>query len=160
VAQPWRKIVYAHNNWPGTMWVPHLSKRIHSISAKTKSNIPWIVKKVLLMTKVKMFSLPTISRMSDLSIFLSLDMPKQELSFPSIREHTLQAVNDRLIPHHKGRNFSLFRPFTVLIWRSGVLPLLSFPLIIVGIFLNVVVPFVSTSIAPWTLIFEFMFFLV
>jgi hypothetical protein len=56
MAQPWRKIVYAHNNWPGTVWVPHLSKRIHSISAKIKSNIPWIVRKVL-MAKVKMYSL-------------------------------------------------------------------------------------------------------
>jgi hypothetical protein len=77
------------------MWVPHLSKRIHSISAKTKSNIHWIVRKVLLIAKVKMFSLPTISRMSDLSIPLLLDMPKQELSFPRIREYTLQIVNDK-----------------------------------------------------------------
>jgi hypothetical protein len=76
LAQPWRKIVYAYNNWPGTVWVPHLFERIHSISAKTKSNIPWIVREVLLMAKVKMFPLPTISRMSDLSIPLSLDMPK------------------------------------------------------------------------------------
>jgi hypothetical protein len=95
MAQPWRKIVYAHNNWPGTVWIPHLSERIHSISAKTKSNIPWIVREVLLMAKVEMFPLPTISRMSDLSIHLSLDMPKQELSFHSIGEHTLQAANDR-----------------------------------------------------------------
>jgi hypothetical protein len=140
------------------MWVPHLSKRIHSIGAKTKYNISWIVRKVFLMAKVKMFPLPTISRMSDLSIPLLLDMPKQQLSFPSIREHTLQTVNDRQVPHHKCMNFSLFRPLTVLIWRSGVLPLPSFPLIIVGIFLNVVIPFVLTSIAPWTLIFEFMLF--
>jgi hypothetical protein len=107
-----------------------------------------------------MFSLPTISRMLDLCIPLSFDMPKQELSFPSIREHTLQVVNGRQVLHHKGRNFSFFGPLTVLIWRSGVLPLLPFPLIIVGIFLNVVVPFISTSITPWTLIFEFVFFLV
>jgi hypothetical protein len=76
------------------MWVPHFSERIHSISAKTKSNIPWIVRKVL-MAKVKMFPLPTISRMSDLSIPLPLDMPKQELSFPSVKEHMPQMVNDR-----------------------------------------------------------------
>jgi hypothetical protein len=73
---------------------PHLSERIHSICANTKSNIPWIIRKVLLMAKVKMFPLPTISRISDLSIPLSFDMPKHELSFPSIREHTLQIVND------------------------------------------------------------------
>jgi hypothetical protein len=95
VAQPWWKIVYAHNNWPGIVWVPHLSKRNHSISAKTKSNIPWIIRKVLIMAKVKMFPLPTISKMPDLSIPLLLDMPKQELSFPSIREYMLQMVNDR-----------------------------------------------------------------
>jgi hypothetical protein len=95
VAQPWRKIIYAHNNLPSTVWVPHLSKMIHSIGAKIKFNIPWIARKVLLMDKVKMFPLPTISRISDLSIPLSLDMPKQEMSFPSIREHTLQVINDR-----------------------------------------------------------------
>jgi hypothetical protein len=89
------KIVYAYNNWSSTVWVPHLFKMIHSIGAKIKSNIPWIIRKVLLIAKVKMFSLPTIKRMSDLSIPLSLDMPKQELSFPSIREHMLQIVNDR-----------------------------------------------------------------
>jgi hypothetical protein len=77
------------------MWVPHLPKRIHSIGAKTKSNIPWIIRKVLLMAKVKLFPLATISRMLKLSIPLPLDMPKQELSFHGIREHTLQMVNDR-----------------------------------------------------------------
>jgi hypothetical protein len=95
MAQPWRKIVYARNNWPSIVWVPNLSERIHSIAAKTKSNIPWIIRKVFLMAKVKMFPLPTISRMPDLSIPLSLDMPEQELSFPSIREHMLQMINDR-----------------------------------------------------------------
>jgi hypothetical protein len=95
VAQPWWKVVYAHNNWPGTVWVPHLSKRIYFIGAKTKSNIPWIIRKVLIMAKVEKFPLSTISRISDLSIPLPLDMLKQELSFPSIREHTLQTVNDR-----------------------------------------------------------------
>jgi hypothetical protein len=140
------------------VWVPHLSESIHSIGAKTRSNILWIVRKVILMAKVEMFPLPTISRMSDLFILLPLDMTKLELSFPSIREHTLQTVNDRYVPHHKGRNFSLFRPLIVLIWRSGVLSPSSFPLIIVGIFLNVAIPFVPTSIAHWKLIFEFVFF--
>jgi hypothetical protein len=95
VAQPWWKIVYAHNNGTGTVWVPHLSKRIHSTGAKARYNIPWIIRNVLLMAKVEMFPLPTISRMSDLSIPLPLDMPKQEFSFPSIREHMLQTANDR-----------------------------------------------------------------
>jgi hypothetical protein len=76
------------------MWVPHLSERIHSIGAKTKSNISWIIRKVL-MAKVELFTLPTISRMSNPSISHPLVMPKQELSFPSIREHMLQTVNDR-----------------------------------------------------------------
>jgi hypothetical protein len=66
------------------VWVPHLSERIHSIGANTKTNIPWIIREVLLMAQVKMFPLPTISRMSDISIPLSLDMPKQELSIPRI----------------------------------------------------------------------------
>jgi hypothetical protein len=76
------------------VWVSHLSEWIHFISANTKSNIPWIIREVLLMANVEMFPLPTISRMLDLSIPLSLDMLKQELSFPSIREHMLQVVND------------------------------------------------------------------
>jgi hypothetical protein len=41
------------------------------------------------MAKVEMFPLPTISRMSDLSILLLLDVPKQELSIPRIGEHML-----------------------------------------------------------------------
>jgi hypothetical protein len=45
------KYVYAYNNWPGTLWVPHLSKKIHFIGAKTKSNIPWIIREVLLVTR-------------------------------------------------------------------------------------------------------------
>jgi hypothetical protein len=68
---------------------------IHFIGAKTKLNIPWINREVLLMVKVEIFSLSTISRMSNLSICLSLDMSKQELSIHRIGEHTLQAVNDR-----------------------------------------------------------------
>jgi hypothetical protein len=77
VTQLWRKIVYAHNNWPGTVWVPPLSKRIHSIGAKAISNIPWVIRKILLMAKVEMFPLPTMSKTTDLSIPLSLDMPNQ-----------------------------------------------------------------------------------
>jgi hypothetical protein len=88
------KIVCAHNNWTGIVWVPHLSERIHSSGAKTKSNIPWIIREVL-MAMVKIFPLPTISRLLDLSMPLSLELPKQEMSFPSIGDHTLQAVNDR-----------------------------------------------------------------
>jgi hypothetical protein len=95
VAQPWWKIVYAHNNRSGTVLVPHLSERIQSIGAKFKSNIPWIIRKDLIMAKVEMFPLPTISRMLNLSIPLPLDMPKQELSFPGVREHMLQMINDR-----------------------------------------------------------------
>jgi hypothetical protein len=98
VAQPWRKIVCAHNNWLGTVWVPHLSERIYSIGAKTKSHIPWIIRKILL----------------------------------------------GLYMH--------------IILEERYFPLPSFPLIIVEILLNVVIPFVTTCIAPWTLIFEFMFF--
>jgi hypothetical protein len=77
------------------MWVPHLSERIHSICAKTKPNIPWIIREVLLTVKVKMFPLSTISRMSNLPIHLLLDVSMQELSSPGIGENTPQAVNDR-----------------------------------------------------------------
>jgi hypothetical protein len=95
VAQPWWKIIYAHNNWSGIVWVSHLSEGIHSIGTKTEPNIPLIIREFLLMVKVEMFSLPTISRMPDLSIHLSIDMPKQELSIPRIGEHALQAVNHK-----------------------------------------------------------------
>jgi hypothetical protein len=77
MAQPWWKIEYARNNWSRTVRVPHLSERIHSIGAKTKPNIPWIIREVLLMVKVKIFPLPTIRKMLNLSICLSLYMPKQ-----------------------------------------------------------------------------------
>jgi hypothetical protein len=42
-----------------------------------------------------MFPLPTIRRMSDLSIRLLPHMPKQELSIPRIGDRTLQAVDHR-----------------------------------------------------------------
>jgi hypothetical protein len=76
------------------VWVTHLSERIHSIGAKIKYNIPWVIREVI-MAKVEMFLLPTISMMLDLSIPLLLDMPKLELCFHSIGEHMLQVVNDR-----------------------------------------------------------------
>jgi hypothetical protein len=72
-----------------------LSEWIHSIGATTKPSIPWIIREVLLMVKVEMFPLPTISRMSDLSICLLQDMPKQELTISRIGEHMVQAVNHR-----------------------------------------------------------------
>jgi hypothetical protein len=77
------------------MCVSHLSEMIHSISSKTKPNISWMIREVLVMVNVKIFPLPTISRMSDLFIRLSLEMSKQELSIPRIGGHTLQAVNQR-----------------------------------------------------------------
>jgi hypothetical protein len=77
------------------MCVPHLSKRIHSIRAKSKPDIRWIIKEVLLMGKVKIFPLLTIRRVSDFSIHLVLHMPKQELNIPWIGEHMLQAVDYR-----------------------------------------------------------------
>jgi hypothetical protein len=77
------------------MWVPHLSERIHSITAKTKHNIPWIIREVILMVKVEIFPRPTIHRMLDLSIYLLLHMPKEGLSIPEIGEHMLQAVDHR-----------------------------------------------------------------
>jgi hypothetical protein len=36
------------------VWVSHLIETIHSISDKTKHNIPWIIREILLMVKVKM----------------------------------------------------------------------------------------------------------
>jgi hypothetical protein len=39
VAQLRWEIEYAHNNWPHTVRVPHLSEWIHSIHAKSKLDI-------------------------------------------------------------------------------------------------------------------------
>jgi hypothetical protein len=47
MAQSWGEIEYAHNNWPRTMWVSHLSEWIHSIYAKFKPDISWIIREVL-----------------------------------------------------------------------------------------------------------------
>jgi hypothetical protein len=47
---------------------------------------PGIIREVLV-AKVEMFPLPTISMMSDLSILLSLAMPKEELSIHNIGKH-------------------------------------------------------------------------
>jgi hypothetical protein len=55
----------------------------------------WIIREVLLMSKIKMFPLPTISRVSNLSIRLVIHMSKQYLNIPWVGEHTLQAVDHR-----------------------------------------------------------------
>jgi hypothetical protein len=77
MAQPWWEIEYSHNNWPYIVWVPRLSKWIHSIHAKSKPDISWIMRDILLMIKIKLFSLFAIRRVSNLSIRLVIHMPKQ-----------------------------------------------------------------------------------
>jgi hypothetical protein len=64
------------------MWVPHLSEWIHSIRAKSKPDIFWISREVLLISKIKLFLLSTIRRVSNLFIHLVIHMPKQQLSIP------------------------------------------------------------------------------
>jgi hypothetical protein len=76
------EIEYAHNNWPRIMWVPHLSEWIHSIRVKSKYDISWIIREVHLMSRIKMFLVSTIRRVSNLSICLAIHMPKQQLSTP------------------------------------------------------------------------------
>jgi hypothetical protein len=95
MTQSWGEIEYAHNNWSCTIWVPHLSEWIHFIREKSKPDIFWIIREVLLMSKIKMFPLPTISRVSNLSIRLVIHMSKQYLNIPWVGEHTLQAVDHR-----------------------------------------------------------------
>jgi hypothetical protein len=77
------------------MWVPHLSEWIHSIRAKSKYNISWIIREVLMMSKIKMFPLTMIHRVSNLFIRLVIHLPKQQLSIPWVGEHMLQSVDHR-----------------------------------------------------------------
>jgi hypothetical protein len=152
VAQPWEEIEYAHNNLLCIVLVPHLSEWIHFICAKSKLDISWIIRE----------HTPTICRVSNLSIRLAIHMPKQQLKIPWVGKHTLQVVNHKYVPHHKGENCSLVRPLNVLI-GSDILHLSPLPFIalFVGVILNllnVIVSFLSTSIAHWTPTFEFMFF--
>jgi hypothetical protein len=69
-------IEYAHNNWPCTVWVPQLFEWIHSICAKSKPYISWIIREVLMMSKIKMFPLPTIHRVLNLSIHFAIHISK------------------------------------------------------------------------------------
>jgi hypothetical protein len=64
------------------MWFPHLSEWIHFIRAKSKPNISWIIREVLLMSKIKLFLLSAIHRVPNLSLRLVIHMPKQRLSIP------------------------------------------------------------------------------
>jgi hypothetical protein len=82
VAQPWWDIEYAHNNWSCDVWVPHLSEWTHSICAKSKPDISLIIREVLLMSKINLFPLAAICRVSNLSICLAIHMPKQQLNIP------------------------------------------------------------------------------
>jgi hypothetical protein len=82
VAQLRWEIEYAHNNWPHTVRVPHLSEWIHSIHAKSKLDISWFIREILLMSKIKLFPHFTICRVSNLSICLVIHMLKEQLSIP------------------------------------------------------------------------------
>jgi hypothetical protein len=82
MAKPWWEIEYAHNYGPRTVWVLHLSKWTHSICAKSKPDISWIIREILLMSKIKFFPLFAMCRVSNLSICLVIHMPKQQLSIP------------------------------------------------------------------------------
>jgi hypothetical protein len=64
------------------MWVPHLSEWTHYIHAKSKPDNSWIIREVLLTSKIKLFSLLAIHRVSNLSICIAIHMPKQQLSIP------------------------------------------------------------------------------
>jgi hypothetical protein len=95
MAQPWGEIEYTHNNWTHTVWVPHISEWILSIRVRSKPDIFWIIREVLPMSKIKMFPLPTIYRVSNLFIHLAIHMPKQQLSISWVGEHMLQAVDHK-----------------------------------------------------------------
>jgi hypothetical protein len=82
VAQPWCKIEYAHNNWPHTVWDSYLSEWTHSTCAKFNPDISRIIREVLLMDKIKLFLLSVIHRVLNLSIYLVIHMPKQQLNIP------------------------------------------------------------------------------
>jgi hypothetical protein len=82
VGEPWWEIEYVHNNMSRTVWVPRLSKWTYFIRAKSKPNIFWIIREVLLMSKIKLFPLSAIRRVSNLSICLTIHMPKQQLIIP------------------------------------------------------------------------------
>jgi hypothetical protein len=77
VAQPWWEIEYAQNNWLRIVWVSHLSEWTNSTRAKSKPDISWIIREVLLMSNIKLFPLSVIYRVSNLSICLAIQMPKQ-----------------------------------------------------------------------------------
>jgi hypothetical protein len=89
------EIEYAHNIWSCTVWVPHLSEWIYSISAMSKLDISWIIREVLLMSKIKIFPLLTIHRVSNFSIRFAIHMPKQQLITPWVGEHMLQAFDHK-----------------------------------------------------------------
>jgi hypothetical protein len=54
-----------------------LSEWIHSIRAKSKPDVSWIIREVLLMSKIKIFPLSTNCRVLNLSIHLKIHIPKQ-----------------------------------------------------------------------------------
>jgi hypothetical protein len=74
---------------------PHFSEWIHFIRAKSKPDISLIIREVLLMSKIKIFPLSTIHRVSNPSIHLAIHILKQQLSIPWVSEHTLQVTDHR-----------------------------------------------------------------
>jgi hypothetical protein len=142
------------------MQVPHPSKLTHSICAKSKPDISWIIREVLLMSKIKLFPLPSTGCRI----------------FPSVLRFTCQSNNSASLGfenicfkrsitsryHITRAGTFLFRAFNVLI-RSDILPLSPLPFLapFVGVILNlltIIISFVPTSIEPWRPMFDFMFF--
>ena len=83
------------------MIVANHVKRVHPIHAQTKPYVPHFIRKRLLITMINSSPLGAISRVPQLSIIHSIfRMPPHQFCCLCCGKQTLQARNDREIPHH------------------------------------------------------------
>ena len=114
------------------------------------------------MVNVEVLPLSSVSRVTNHPILLApvdIIVPCHEFSVSTVGKKTLQAIDYRKLPHHKGWHFSFINHIFLHIMRNtisiGFLPLLASFLSTSGLIHDVciissIISFVSTGVARWT----------
>ena len=110
-AQPGREAVWPYKHGPGAVRATLVAKRIESIGAHTKPDVPWIGPE-LREVDVQCVPLASVRRVcQDLALMriicglLPIRVPSHELCFLRVYEIPLQAGSDRKVPYHFLRYF-------------------------------------------------------
>ena len=111
------EVVNRHKHRPGAMRAALVAKQIESIGAHSQPEVSWFFPETFEFN-VYCFPLGCIRRVCQHNLFppviiyhsflLPFCVPAHELRFLTVREITLQPVNERKVPHHFSRSFRTF----------------------------------------------------